>query len=711
MKKTIAGVLSLVVCVSAAYSADRGPVNSIVISQSDTPEDIVAKASCVVPSERQLNALRNEFIAFVHFGPNTFTRMEWGTGMEDPSIFDLHELDTDQWVKALKSAGMKMVILTVKHHDGFVLWQSRYTDHGIMSTPFCEGKGDVLRSLSESCAKYGMKLGVYLSPADLYQIESAGGLYGNGSAKTLRRIPRKVAGRPFADTREFEFVVDDYNEYFLNQLFELLTEYGPIYEVWFDGANPKEKGGQTYDYEAWKTVIRTLAPEAVIFEGGDVRWCGNESGATRLAEFNVRPVPFPAKSDPTVPFEIRGVADRAALAGARELCYRQAETNTSIREGWFYRDDDRQQVRSADDVFDIYERAVGGNSTFLLNVPPNRRGRFSDKDVEVLAETGRRIRDTYGTAVALGSGVAPELTDDDISTAIRVDSVLTVAIAGTSGFNRIMIQEAVGTHGERIEAIEAEVCRGGVWRKIAEAANVGYKRIMRFAEVNGADSLRLRVLSARGVPWIASLSLHRYDSRPPRLSAERSASGLVSIFPKKDDFQWKPSGINSAAMLSDGMEIRFTLDGSEPDTLSPIYSAPFDAGACELRAVAFLGGRQGPELREQLMIPDVTVVAESPLTLDLGKDTDVRGFCYAPAADRRPDSLVGSALVEVSDDGKHWTEAATLVHGNIVNDPSRRLHFLDAVVTTRYVRVVALSAAAAGDIIKPEIKACEFGVF
>ena len=221
--------------------------STMKIMETDTQDSILMKAAHIVPTPNQFEALKNEFIAFIHFGPNTFTRLEWGSGYEDPKVFDLHQLDTDQWCRAMKAAGMKMVIFTAKHHDGFCLWQTRYTCHGIMSTPYKDGKGDVLAELAESCRKHGLKLGVYLSPADLYQIENQEGLYGNLSEKTERTIPRAVEGRPFANQTTFKFVVDDYNEYFLNQLFELLTEYGPIHEVWFDGAHPKTKGGHQYN--------------------------------------------------------------------------------------------------------------------------------------------------------------------------------------------------------------------------------------------------------------------------------------------------------------------------------------------------------------------------------------------------------------------------------------------------------------------------------
>ncbi|MCH5716130.1 alpha-L-fucosidase [Niabella hibiscisoli] len=218
--------------------------NTYEILSTDSKEAIINKAVHVVPTANQYSALRNEYIAFIHFGPNTFTRMEWGSGKEDPQIFDLKNLDTDQWCRVMKEAGMKMVIITAKHHDGFVLWQSRYTQHGIMATGFQNGKGDIVKELAASCKKYGLKLGIYLSPADLFQIENPEGLYGNLSKYTERTIPRAVPGRPFANKATFKFKVDDYNEYFLNQLFELLTEYGPLAKYGLMVPIPKPKVGR-----------------------------------------------------------------------------------------------------------------------------------------------------------------------------------------------------------------------------------------------------------------------------------------------------------------------------------------------------------------------------------------------------------------------------------------------------------------------------------
>lgn len=466
------------------------------IYPTDSPSDIVRKAAHVVPTANQLTALRDEFIAFIHFGPNTFTRKEWGNGMENPKVFDLKQLDTDQWCKAMKAAGIRKVLLTVKHHDGFVLWQSRYTKHGIMSTDFRGGKGDILEDLSASCQRYGLKLGVYLSPADLYQIESPNGLYGNLSPYTWRTIPRPVEGHPFANPTTFRFRVDDYNEYFLNQLFELLTEYGPIHEVWFDGAHPQTKGGQKYVYKAWKELIHKLAPDAVIFGREDIRWCGNEAGGTRATEWNV--VPYAENPDTTANFPDmtdEDLGSRTALQKGKFLHYQPAETNTSIREGWFYRDDEYQKVRSADDVFDIYERAVGGNSIFLLNIPPNREGKFSLADVKVLNETGKRILSTYVTNLLKQAKGPREVLDTQLETFVQLpagaSSIELVADKPVT-INRLVIQEAIAQRGERVEKHALDVWVDGRWKQVAQATNIGYKRILRFPEVQ-TDLLKYKV--------------------------------------------------------------------------------------------------------------------------------------------------------------------------------------------------------------------------
>ena len=723
--------LLLAFCLAGTAAACTEPkdtmeyANTWEITPQDTEADILAKAAHVVPTANQLSALRNEFIAFIHFGPNTFTRMEWGNGMEDPKIFDLKELDTDQWCEAMKAAGMKMVIFTAKHHDGFVLWQSRYTKHGIMSTGFRGGTGDVLKDLSASCQKYGLKLGVYLSPADLYQIENPEGLYGNLSKKTLRTIPREVEGRPFANTTRFEFELDDYNEYFMNQLFELLTEYGPIHEVWFDGAHPKRKGGQTYDYTAWKKLIRTLAPEAVIFGREDVRWCGNEAGRTRSTEWNV--VPYPVNPDTATHFADLTDIDLAAdskLMQAKYLHYQQAETNTSIREGWFYRDDERQKVRSTDDVFDIYERAVGGNSTFLLNIPPNRDGRFSPQDVKVLNEVGERIRATYGTDLMAGAKGPRELLDNDPETAVRVKDEVVVKLPQPVTFNRVMLQEPVGRSGERVAEHAVDVWVDGQWKEVARATNIGYKRILRMADVT-SDQVRVRVLAARALPSLSHLSLHHYASRPPMLSCRRDKEGKVVIEPKKQDFGWNVYGEDAAGNLSAGYEVRYTTDGTEPTEQSAKYDAPFASDACVIKAVAVLNGELGAVLTEQVGVAKtgwqfVSASGEEPkhvpamafdedpstwwasregrlpeLVWRLDRKMQLKGFAYTPPR-KNAEGMMAKGIVWASVDGKNWTKAGAFEFGNLINDPTRRSFYFAQPVEAQYVKVQATDIANNG---------------
>ncbi|HIB8190154.1 alpha-L-fucosidase [Elizabethkingia anophelis] len=718
---TSLALLEGLVCISA-QNAKIIPANTIAIAPTDSKELIIEKAINVIPSKIQLDALRNEFIAFIHFGPNTFTRMEWGNGMEDPKIFDLKELDTDQWCKSLKDAGMKMVILTVKHHDGFVLWQSRYTDHGIMSTNFRGGKGDVLRDLSKSCQKYGIKLGVYLSPADLYQIENPKGLYGNLSQYSKRTIPREVPGRPFSNKTKFEFEVDDYNEYFLNQLFEILTEYGPIHEVWFDGAHPKRKGGQKYNYEAWKKVVRTLAPKAVMFNRGDVRWCGNEGGHTRKTEWNVLPFNNTELTEftDTTGWEDENLGIRERLYNARFLHYQQAEVDTSIREGWFYRDDVYQKVRSADDVFDIYERSVGGNATFLLNIPPNRDGKFSDQDVKVLSETGNRIKETYSKDLLQGAkGPKQVLDHNDVTySLLNNNNQLIIETPKLVTFNRIMLQEAISTHSERVESHAVDAWVNGEWKEIAAATNIGYKRILRFPEIT-TQKIRLRILESRGQVFMSSISAYYYQMKPPQLAIAQDQTGKVSIYAQKQDFNWNVHNETETKSSDKDFNIYYTTDGSEPDSNSLKYNGPFEKEQGTIKAVAILKGERGSTQTEMVGIAknkwklidakegtknhsaeaafdanpktfwqSTSQALPQNLSLDLGNMYTLTAMVYTPQT-AFGGGMMAKGIVEISADGKKWETVSAFEFGNLVNDPSKRSLYFKQAVKARYVRVTA----------------------
>ena len=707
--------------------------NTIKIETSDSKEQIVEKAAHVVPTPNQWSALQNEFIAFIHFGPNTFTAVEWGSGKEDPTVFDLKELHTDQWCEIMQDAGMKMVVLTVKHHDGFVLWQSRYTTHGIMSTDYQEGKGDVLKELAQSCKKYGLKLGVYLSPADLFQIEHPDGLYGNLSNYTKRTIPRDIPARPFANKTKFEFEVDDYNEYFLNQLFELLTEYGAIDEVWFDGAHPKRKGGQRYNYDAWRELIRTLAPNAVVFGKEDIRWCGNEGGGTRETEWNVIPYSY----DPNAMNDFSDLTENDL--GSREILfatekpyylhYQPAETNTSIRAGWFYANDIHQKVRSAGDVFDIYERSVGGNSIFLLNIPPNREGKFSSRDEQVLREVGKRIRETYTNNLFREATGPMAVLDQQEGTSFILDNQADQLIISTPKpvtINRVAIREAIVTHGERVEKHALDAYLDGEWQEIAQATNIGYQRILRFGEVT-TNKIRLRIQAARATPAISGISAFYYESRPPILGSSRSVDGLVSIEPKGQAFSWNRTGHNSEQNLNSGYNVFYTTDGSTPTIHSTAYTVPFYLGKGELKAVSVLNGALGPVYEERfgLVKKDWKIVEvssesdrrkaesifdEDPLSfwmttegdahyisVQLGTSTELIGFGYTPQSQNSL-GMIEKGLVKVSIDGQSWREVERFEFGNLINDPVRRTHYFKKPVLAKYVRIEAIRIADDGKV-------------
>ncbi len=714
----------------SSYSQPKGNIlptqSTIELSGLESKDSIILKAAHVVPTTNQYKALQNEYIAFVHFGPNTFTQMEWGNGVEDPMVFNLQNLDTDQWCEAMKAGGMKMVILTVKHHDGFCLWQSRYTKHGVMSSPFKDGKGDILKELSESCSKYDLKLGIYLSPADLYQIENKEGLYGNLSKYTERLIPRPVEGRPFKNKTTFKFIVDDYNEYFLNQLFELLTEYGPIHEVWFDGAHPKRKGGQKYNYMAWKELIQTLATEAVIFGKQDIRWCGNESGKTRDSEWNI----IPYQEDPALlnrfaDLTAKTLGERNDLYEGKYLHYQPAETNTSIREGWFYRDDTDQGVRSADDVFDIYERAVGGNSIFLLNIPPNREGKFSPRDVAVLKEVGTRIEETYSSSLLQGAKGPKNVLDDDPSSYILLDArnnFIEITTGETITTNRFVLQEAIASHGERVEKHALDAWINNEWKEIAGSTNIGHKRILRFPEVT-TDKFRVRVEESRFMPAISTISAHYFKIRPPQLQIQSDVNGLVSVIMKKHNFKWKPHGENASANINRGIEIRYTTDGSEPTRNSNLYTEPFYFSSGEIKACAFDNDQQGSITTEIVgivknkwkLIKTDSKIAENSgekafdgetgtwwqsdekgrnhfISIDLGEVHELKGFAYTPQA-KHSDGMIQEGVIKVSSNGKKWQESEGFEFGNLINDPTTRRHFFKKTIQTRYLRIESVKIA------------------
>lgn len=489
----------------ASASGIFGQRNYVAILPGDREADIIRKAASVVPSPRQLRWQELELTAFFHFGINTFTDREWGDGKEDLSLFNPTRLDVRQWVRVAKEAGIRQVILTAKHHDGFCLWPSQYTDHTIAHTPYKNGHGDIVKEFADACHEYGMGLGLYLSPWDRHSP-----VYGDSAG---------------------------YNALFLNWLTELLTQYGRVDEVWFDGANGEGPNGkkQVYAFEAWYRLIRRLQPGAVIaIMGPDVRWVGTETGQGRLTEWSVLPVnasqqeSIAANSQKDMGFAPLGdlmgqdLGSRKQLMAAKGLIWYPAETDVSIRPGWFYHAKEDSLVRTPAGLMDLYFSSVGRNSVLLLNIPPDREGLISEADVRSLQGWRKDMEATFGVNLAAGAGVScangrffggPKLlTDGNIRTHLTTtgtDTATTIelTLAGETTFDVLSLQESI-TAGQRVERWAFDVKDQGGWKEVAAGTTIGYKRLLRFAPVTTRE-VRLRILSSRLNPTIAELGLYK----------------------------------------------------------------------------------------------------------------------------------------------------------------------------------------------------------
>ncbi len=707
-----------------APPADIQPLGGLSLEQ----EWVVAH---IRPHARQLAWQKRGLISFIHFGMNTFTGREWGTGDEDPALFAPSALDAAQWVAACAAAGSREVILTCKHHDGFCLWPSRYTAHTVAHSPWRAGTGDVVREVADACHAAGLAFGIYLSPADLHAIRL--GVYG-ATAVRPRSIPTPVAGWTPASAVRLTGEWDEYNTYFMNQLFELLTEYGPVDEVWLDGANPRDIG-QAYAYADWYRLVRALQPQALIFgKGPDCRWIGNERGDTRPDEWSVIP------TTPDEAFADRRGADlgsRAACAGASAFMWYPGEVDVSIRPGWFFHPGEDRRLRTLDRLVDIWMGAVGGNAVMLLNAPPGPGGLLAPGDVQRLGELGRVVAATFAVDLAQGATVVAdhELPDHPATFALggRADTcwrpadwqrsaALVVSLPRAQRFDTIDLREDVAHFGQRVERFAIDVWEDGQWRQLAERGTIGFRRVVRVPAVESAQ-LRVRFLAARVCPTLAHLSLHLAPPRPPAPRVVRGPGGLITI-----------------SVEPAGAPIRYTLDGNAPDAGAALYAGPFalprggvvqamlaDAGdpqalaAPPLARVEFGPAKAGwrvltttgeqPDGAATNAIDDdpATVwrsaAQDAPITalparivLDLGEAFDIAGLTMLPYA---PGPWPRAYTCSTSRDGQEWTPAAAAEFANLANNPvlqtipfpPRRARYVQLVVTSEALGRGAIAIA------------------
>jgi len=455
--------------------------NFVTVHPRDSPEKIVKQAAHVRPSERQAAWQELEFTVFIHFGMNTFTNREWGVKGTPASVFNPTALDADQWVKTARMAGAKLLIIVAKHHDGFCLWPSKFTDYSVKNSPWKGGKGDIIAEVAAACRKNGIKLGIYLSPWDI-----ASPLYGT----------------------------DDYNTHFKNQLTELLTLYGPVDEVWFDGACGEGANGkrQVYDWQEYYNTIRKLQPQAVIAGmGPDVRWVGNESGYGRETEWSVVPLAAGSTDSIAAHSQQNGLKDgtflppgdmmdedlgsREKITRAKNLIWYPSEVDVSIRPGWFYHAEQDTLVKTPEKLVNIWYSSVGRNSVLLLNLPPDRRGLIHKNDVAALKGMKKILDATFGH----------DLAEKAITT--TADSVILLELPSPMTFDRAMLCEKF-RDGQRVESFRLEAWNGKSWQEVIEGTTIGYKRLLQFAPVKSAR-VRLRILSSRDVPEILRIGLFK----------------------------------------------------------------------------------------------------------------------------------------------------------------------------------------------------------
>ncbi|MBO5856176.1 MAG: alpha-L-fucosidase [Alistipes sp.] len=568
-----------------------------------TIDEKINIASRVVPSPQQLEWQQMELTAFLHFGINTFTGNEWGSGQDDPNLFNPTELDCEQWVRTLKEGGFKMAIITAKHHDGFCLWQTATTDYSVKNITWRNGKGDVVRELRDACEKYGIKFGVYLSPWD-----RNAECYGDSPA---------------------------YNKFFIEQLTELLTNYGEVHEVWFDGACAEGPNGrkQEYDWESILRTIHTLQPNAVTaIMGCDVRWVGNEGGLGRETEWSATVLAPGSYTHKQAANKLLGVEEmskdlgsRDLVAKATEIYWYPSEVDVSIRPGWFYHAEQDGEVRSLANLVNIYYRSVGCNSVLLLNIPPDRRGLIHETDVQRIKELSSYLTNTFSTSA---------ITDETVSWSAKSGESHEFNVDSNRMINTLLIQEDI-TRGQHVEEFSVEAYINGAWHHIAEGTTIGYKRLLRFTDCK-AERIRITIHASRGIANILNTGLY-YAEPLDEIYIPRSLSDVNPLL-------WQSAG----------------CDASQAYDADPTTAWQSDS--------------------------------LTPITIDMGNEMEIRGFSYTPLIGGDLRGTIFKYRFYTSTDGKEWTLCNTSGEfSNIMHNPTPQFVYFNQTYTARYFRLEPIS--------------------
>jgi alpha-L-fucosidase len=651
-----------------------------------------------VPSENQLHWQEMEYYAFVHFSLNTYTDQSWGFGNEDVKLFNPDKADCRQWARICKEAGMKGIIITAKHHCGFCLWPSKYTEYSVKNAPWKNGKGDMVREMADACKEYGLKMGIYLSPWD-------------------RNHPDY--GKP------------EYITYFRNQLTELLTNYGEIFEVWFDGANGGDGyyGGANenrtidrttyYDWRNTYALIRKLQPNIVIWNDGgnrgDLRWVGTEEGFVGETNWSL------LNDTGDVPWNMLHYGLETGNVWV------PAEVNTSIRPEWFYHPGEDTKVKTVPQLMDIYYNSIGRNGSLLLSFPIMSNGLIHPTDEKMALDFAKAVNESFAVNLAEKAkavatnirGNAKEFsavnaidgnnetywaTDDNVSKAS-----LTIDLGNPTLFNRFMVQEYIRL-GQRVKAFVVEALVDGKWKEVAKATTIGYKRILRFPCVS-ATKVRFIIADSKSCPVIANIGIYYAPVFLNTPSINRNQAGEVTL--TTNDI---------------GPIFYYTTDGSEPIIKSKLYTAPFYAdGKIEIKAIAYdpATGKSSPTGSEKLDISkkdwkilgindeNVSKILDGntstvwhkhgdniipfDLVIDLGNNFVVSGFKYLPDQNKWSSGIIANYQFYISDDNISWKLVSEGEFSNIKNNPVWQIRNFDP-VNARYIKLKALKNSMGDDV-------------
>ncbi len=442
-----------------------------------------------VPSQRQQQHEEMEFYLFVHFGPNTFTNLEWGKGTEHEEVFNPTKLDCNQWCRVAKAAGAKGIIITAKHHDGFCLWPSKYSTHTVAQSGWENGKGDVLKELSQACKKYNLKFGVYLSPWD-------------------RNHPK--------------YGTDEYNNVFINMMKEVVANYGPLFEFWWDGANGEGPNGkkQNYDWHLFESTMRAIAPNTCLFSdiGPDLRWVGNENGIAAKTNWNLLDTAGFTRGTGA---PLQDTLNKGNKFGKAWI---PAECDVSIRPGWFYHDSENLKVKTPEELFSVYLQSVGRGASLLLNVPPDKEGLINEHDSAALINFKKLRDESFQTNLANkavvyygnrnNQQITKLLTDNKNTSFVALSPTdsgyIKIAFSKPEKINCIVLSEPLQM-GQRIDSFTVSFTHNNSIVKTVTGTTIGHKRIITFTATT-AESVYITINDAKENPLLSEVGVYNMQS-------------------------------------------------------------------------------------------------------------------------------------------------------------------------------------------------------